>query len=91
MLVVYENEYFFACDSQSLILFTSAFIKHTCTNLKEFVFYIKIHNYINIFNVSWISLKGHLYQTPYWNGHLELAPAFLYSLYLTFYNWWTSL
>ena len=68
-----------------------AFIKHTCTNLKEFVLYNKIHNYLNMFNMSWISLKGHLYKTPYWNGHLELVLAFLYSLFLTFYNWWTSL
>ena len=36
---------------------------------------------------SRLSLNGHLYKTDTsLNGHLELVPAFLYSLYLTLYK-----
>ena len=34
----------------------------------------------------WLSIR----RTPVWNGYLELVPAFLYSLYLTFYKAHTS-
>ena len=41
---------------------------------------------------SRLSLNGHLHKTdPSENGHLELVPAFLYSLYLTLYKTDTSL
>lgn len=38
------------------------------------------------FTVDSLLTDTSLRRTPLYNGHLELVPAFLYSLYLTFYK-----